>query len=121
MAITYSWQITSVKTKTEGPYPQAVVQTYWTKTGTDDSGNTGSFMGATAFTTANMPEGHTFIPYEDLTEDIVLGWIKDVVVNGYETHVNQQIQRQIDEKINPAAGASLPWAKLPDAPVDIDF
>lgn len=112
MAITYTWKITSIKTKTEGPYPQVVVQTYWSKIGTDENDNSGSFNGATAFTTANMPEGQTFIPYEELTEDIVLDWIKAVVTGTYETHVNQQIQRQIDEKINPVGEESLPWAKV---------
>lgn len=112
MAITYTWKITSIKTKDEGANKDAVVQTYWTKTGTDEQGHIGTFMGATSFTSENMPEGDTFIPFAELTEEIVLGWIKDIVVGSYEEHVNAQIQRQIDESITPVGEARLPWAPL---------
>lgn len=123
MAITYTWKITGIKTKTEGEYANAVVQTYWQKIGTDENGNQGTFSGATPFTTANMPEGETFIPFADLTEEIVLGWIQAVVVGGYEEHVNGVIAKQIQEKVNPVTEASLPWAPAvqpatpPEAPV----
>jgi len=110
MANTYTWKVTSVKTKTEGSNQNAVVQTYWTKTGTDEDGHTGTFSGATPFTTVGMPEGYTFVPFDQLTEEMVLDWIKAVVVGGYEEHVNAQIQKQIDEKHNPVVEAALPWA-----------
>lgn len=116
MAITYTWKVTSVKTKTEGANQEAVVQTYWTKTGTDEDGHTGTFSGATPFTSVNVPNGD-FIPFADLTEEIVLGWIQAVVVGGYEEHVNGQIQKQIDEKHNPIVEASLPWAPPSETPV----
>jgi hypothetical protein len=115
MAITYTWKVTSLKTKTEGTNQDAVVQTYWEKIGTDNAGNTGTFSGATPFTSTTMTNGNTFVPFSDLTEDIVLTWIKAVVVGGYEEHVNAQIQKQIDTKISPVAEANMPWA--PVAPV----
>ena len=55
-----------------------------------------------------------FIPYADLTEEIVLGWIQDVVVGSYEEHVNEQIQKQIDEMANPITDPGLPWAPEPE-------
>lgn len=113
MAITYTWKVTSAKTKTEGSNQNAIVQTYWTKTGTDENGNTGTFSGATPFTTVGMPEGYTFIPFDQLTEEMVLEWIKAVVVGGYEEHVNAQIQKQIDDKLTPVTEATLPWAPAP--------
>ena len=112
MAITYTWKITSMKKKDEGVNKDVVVQVYWTKTGTDENGKTGTFLGATPFTSTTMPEGDTFIPFGELTEEIVLGWIKDVVVGGYEEHVNAQIQKQIDEQVNPVAEPALPWAAV---------
>lgn len=109
MAITYTWKVTSVKTKNEGDNQDAVVQTYWTKTGVDEDGHEGTFSGATPFTSVNVPNGD-FIPFSELTEETVLGWIQAVVVGGYEEHVNAQIQKQIDEKHNPVVEAALPWA-----------
>lgn len=112
MAITYTWEVTGLKTKNEGPNTNAVVQTYWKKVGTDENGNEGTFSGATPFTSVDVPEGE-FVPFDQLTEETVLEWIKAVVVGGYEQHVNAQIQKQIDEKITPVADASLPWAPAP--------
>ena len=116
MAITYTWAVTSLKTRTEGSNENAVVQTYWTKTGTDEAGNTGIFSGATPFTTTTMPEGSTFVPLAELTEAIVLSWIQDVVVGGYENHVNGVIANQIAEKATPITDTPMPWAPVPTTP-----
>jgi hypothetical protein len=107
MAVTYTWEITSLRTRTEGENLNAVVQTYWKKTGTDENGNSGTFDGATPFSAASVPVGE-FIAFEQLTEETVLNWIKSVVVGDYEQHVNARIQ----DKINSAATSQpeLPWA-----------
>lgn len=114
MTITYTWKVTSVKVKNEGANLDAVVQTYWQKTGKDGNGNEGTFSGATPFTTTTMPAGSTFIPFADLTEDTVLGWIKAVVVGHYEEHVNSQIAKQIEDKVSPTTEGKMPWA--PEVP-----
>lgn len=110
MAVTYTWKVTGVKTKDFEGKPSAICQTYWTKTGTDENGNEGTFNGATPFTVDPTDESGPFVPFEELTEDIVLGWIKSVVVGNYEEHVNSKIQEQIDAKVNPIIEAELPWA-----------
>jgi hypothetical protein len=110
MTITYTWAVTSLKTRNEGTNENAVVQTYWKKTGTDEAGHTGEFSGATPFTTTTMPAGSTFIPLAELTEAIVLGWIQGVVTGSYEEHVNGMIAKQIAEKATPITEAALPWA-----------
>lgn len=107
--ITYTWKISSLKTKDEGTHKNAVVQTYWKKIGTDVDGNVGEFSGATPFTSKDVPDGE-FISFEDLTEEIVLQWIQSVVVDSYEQHVNSKIAEQIDKKTNPVIDSKLPWA-----------
>ena len=109
MAITYTWKVTSVKVKDEGDNTDAIVQTFWTKTGTDDNGEQGTFSGATPFTSVDVPEGD-FVDFADLTEEIILGWIQAVVVDEYENHVNQQIQKQIDQRA--IVEKDLPWASI---------
>lgn len=53
-----------------------------------------------------------FIPYEDLTEDKVIGWIKDSMgVKGVEV-LEESLASQIDYKINPPVTPTakpLPW------------
>jgi hypothetical protein len=84
------------------------VQTYWTKTGTDANGNTGTFSGATPFTPD--PQQSDFTPFDQLTQEIVLGWIQPVVTGSYEEHVNGVIAKQIADKVNPVVEPPLPWA-----------
>ena len=116
MAITYTWKVTGLKVKDEGGQKNVVCQTYWQKIGTDENGNEGTFSGATPFTLDPTDASGPFIAFEDLTEADVLDWIKTVVVDGYEQHVNQKIQEQIDDKVNPITEPSLPWA--PATPAD---
>jgi hypothetical protein len=108
MGITYTWKVTGIKTRTEGPNEKSVVQTYWSKIGTDENGITGVFNGATPFTSIDVPK-EDFIPFENLSEEDILTWIKAVVVADFEEHVNMVIMNQIDEKINPPVDAKLPW------------
>lgn len=106
----YTWKITGVKTIDTDSAKNAIVQTYWEKTGIDENGNKGSFSGATPFTEANI-DPEKFVPYEELTEEIILSWIKDIVVGSYEEHVNSRINSQILESI--VKTPSLPWAEQP--------
>jgi hypothetical protein len=114
MAVTYTWEVTGLKTTTVGSADDVVVQTYWKKIGNDGNGNEGTFSGATPFTANTMPANTSFIPFNQLTEADVLTWIKAVVVGSYEEHVNTQIQKQIDDKKNPVVEANLPWAPAPN-------
>ena len=115
MPITYTWKITGLKTKDVDPqHPSAIVQTYWQKTGTDEAGNTGTFSGATPFTIDPSDASGPFVPFQELTEEIVIDWIKTVVVGSYEEHVNEKIAEQIEQKITPVVEATMPWAPAPE-------
>lgn len=118
MSMTYSWKVNGIKVRDEvnangETLPKAVCQTYWSKTGVDESGNKGEFMGATPFTAANVPADQ-FVPFDQLTEEIVLGWIRSIVVGGYEEHVNGMIAKQIADK--SITEQSMPWAPAPEVP-----
>lgn len=111
MTITYTWNVTGIKTTTVNNTPNIVVQTYWKKVGTDENGNEGAFHGATPFST-NSSDGSPFIPFEQLTEDYILTKIKSIVAGNFEDHVNRQIQKQIDEKLNIVAEVPMPWVQV---------
>jgi hypothetical protein len=111
MSLTYTWTITGMKTNDA----DAVVQTYWKKTGTDTDGNVGSFSGATPF---KIAEGQELVPLDRLTEEQVLDWIKSVVVGDYEVHVNGQIVKDLNRAKAVVKDIKLPWApEEPAAPV----
>ena len=101
MAITYTWTLLEIRTKNQNNFTDAVVQTRWEKTGTDENNVTGFFPGATPFD-ADTIDPDNFTSLSDLTEEMVLGWIKAKVESDevYETHINDHIAREIDDQIN---------------------
>ena len=109
MAITYTWKVTSMKVRDGDNLSNVVVQTYWEKTGTDAQGHTGTFNGATPFDLATV-DPNNFVPFDQLTQETVLGWIQSVVVGHYEEHVNGHIEEQINKTKSPITEATLPWA-----------
>jgi len=56
-----------------------------------------------------------FIPYENLTEDIVIGWVKSVLgaesIAALESELQQELQSRIDEKNNPEFIEENPFVK----------
>lgn len=106
----YEWKLTGLKRKNSSDLKNIVVQTYWKKTGTDENGNVGEFHGATPFDLSKV-DPNNFTSYEDLTEEMILSWIKSVVDDSYGNHVDTQIQKQIEEQINPAIEEreNFPW------------
>jgi hypothetical protein len=124
MVFTYTWQVTGLRTKDEvnkegAPLQDAVVQTYWKVTGTDEQGRTGSFSGATPFTAKDVPAGE-FVSFSQLTEETVLSWIKAIVERDkpYKDHIDWRIQDEIDKEV--VKDAKMPWAPddvTPQAPL----
>lgn len=121
MAITYTWAVTGMKVvSSAGPLQNYVVNVQWTKTGTDENGHTGTFKGATPFTPDPAQPG--FIPFDQLTEALVLSWVQPVVVGSYQEHVDGVIAKQIADAADPVTEPALPWAPpqpdpVPPAPV----
>lgn len=111
----YTWKITGLKRLNSPDIQNIVVQTYWKKIGTDSDGNIGEFNGGTYFEPSNINVDE-FIKYEDLTEEIVLEWVKRVVVGIYDENVNREIEKQIYRKLNPIieTNKEFPWSTLDD-------
>ena len=104
MATTFTWTVSRLDC-----YPQADNQTdvvftvHWQLTGTD-----GTYNGS-VYSTCSVPAPTgTFIPYADLTQDQVLGWIW---ANGVDkASAEAAVQTQIDNQINPPTiTPPLPW------------
>ena len=103
---TYIWTITQLDCLPTTPEGTDYVTTaHWQCNGTDGT-YSGSVYSTTAFTVA---EGADFIPYADLTQDQVLGWIwsSGVDKDSAELAVDTQIQNQINP---PIVVLPLPWA-----------
>lgn len=115
MSLTYNWEIKSLKKVSTNDINDAIIGTQWKVTATDENGNEGSFDGATPFDLKTI-DVNNFTPFEELTQEQVLGWIKNVVSGSSSTnywdHINGRIQKQIDEKVNVITtlnSQELPW------------
>lgn len=86
------------------PDPGFVVNVLWTVTGVDGS-NTASIDGNSQFT---VQEG-TFIPYDQLTPQIVIGWIPQNQIASAQACVQGQIDSMITPPVSPQ-NTPLPWA-----------
>ena len=87
------------------PDPGYVVNCLWTVTGVDGS-NTASINGNTQFNSADQ-EG-PFIPYDQLTEQIVIGWIPANQIDSAQACVQGQLDSAANPPVSPAL-TPLPW------------
>ena len=106
MTTQYSTTITSMYTLND-PSPDYVVNVLFTVTGTDGT-NTASIGGNCQFTSN---QESVFIPYADLTEEIVLNWINEATDNqaNYYANIDGQIASIVNPPVSPA-NTPLPWA-----------
>ena len=102
---TFTTTITAMYTLNT-PDPEYVVNAIWQVTGVDGE-YTASIQGNTQF---SSQQATPFIPYDQLTEAIVIGWIP---ANDIESS-QQCVQGQINSLITPPASPEntpLPWSQ----------
>ena len=122
MAITNTWSVTDMQRTDSDGY---VFLVYWSMvaanvTGQDSEGN--DITDYTALEGGKLrcegnPSDPGFIPYADLTENAVLGWVYDSLIVGDETAAeakarveadrDSKVQKQIDAAATTESG--VPW------------
>ena len=103
MAITKTWEVNTLQRELADGYVNKVI---YRVIGTDGTYSTR----ATGEVDLEKPE--TLIPYKDLTEEIVIGWVKAKLEAGEEGSV-AKIEAAIDANISlqktPTHGTGTPW------------
>ena len=97
---TYLWTIQQMERLTSDGF---VVTVHYNVSATDDTYQASTY-GTTSYT---QTPGETYIPYEDLTQAVVVGWVQEAL--GKDT-VEASLQGQIDALKNPVQESGLPWA-----------
>jgi len=120
MALTFEWKLTGLTKSTPSQLglENVIIGTRWQVTGTDEDGNTGTFSGATPLSLDSI-DPDNFVPYENLTEPLILEWIESIVgensPTGYWGHILERIEEQIAQvrdQITSVDG-DFPWAPAP--------
>lgn len=96
--ITYDWNCKTVDVvlQEEG-LTDVVYNVHWIVTGTSDTYSSTS----TGTQTVTLDESTPFIPFADLTNDIVVGWTKAAMGEEQVASIESSIANAIEEQINP--------------------
>ena len=98
---TFKWQIAQLDRNTADGFVTAVHY----RVGAKDYEFYASTYGVVGFT---QEEGQAMTPYEDLTQEQVIGWVQDKLgkdaIEGY-------LQSQIDAQKNPVTASGIPWVQ----------
>lgn len=111
MAITNTINIVSITTQTVGDSVDRVMRVGWEMVGTDENGVT-----VAEPTHSNFPvpeeavEGGEFIPFADLTEEVVSGWVDSNMTDNHRERMEGFVAAIIAEKLSPpVVSQQLPW------------
>lgn len=108
MSNTYTWTISALDCipDLDGKLDYVVVA-HWTCTGTD-----GTFSGS-VYNTATFvvdPQKSDYVPYADLTEEMVVGWVQETLGTDTVEAVYRSIDTQIQGQVSPTiVTPPLPW------------
>jgi len=85
-----------------------VFQVAWSCTGTAADGSASAFYGGTS-TFEQDPSDPNFIPYEDLTEPVVLGWVFEAL-GDQKTEIEVTLIAKVEKQLHPTTANGVPWA-----------
>jgi len=101
MATTFAWKISQLERETLDGYVFTAHYVVDANDGTYNSGAYGSLG-------LERPEGE-MIPFADLTEEVVVGWVKEKFGAEKVAEIEAALQAQLDEQHAPSKAAGVPW------------
>ena len=105
---TFTWIVKQLLTQTIDGEQNYVVIANYEVIGVDGE-YTSSISDSARFSTANVDN---LIPYDQLTNEIVIGWVQSLLgvdgVANYESSIQGQIDSQINPPVTPEV-TPLPW------------
>ena len=108
MLITNTWAVVQMDCYPEYEGEADVVfAVHWRLDATDGT-YSGSAYGSIG---VSLDEGSNFTPYEDLTEEQVIGWVQDAMGEEQVDALEANLAKQIADQANPpVVSPTLPWA-----------
>ena len=101
MATTFTWGINTLEREAADGFVFTAHYTVNAEDGTYSSGAYGSI---------GLERPDTLVPYADLTEDEVIGWVKEKLGGAEKVaEIEAALQAQIDEQHAPSKASGVPW------------
>jgi len=101
MATTFSWRIANMERETADGFVFTVHYTVNAEDGTYSAGAYGSL---------GLERPDNLIPFDQLTEETVVGWVKEKFGAEKVAEIEAALQAQLDEKHAPSKAAGVPWS-----------
>ncbi len=101
MTTSFSYKIQSLNRETADGYVFGGGYTVKAHDGTYESG---------AYGNIEFERPQSLIPFADLQEDTVIGWIKDKLGAEAIATIEANLQAQLDEQKAPTKATGLPWS-----------
>lgn len=98
---TFTWAIAQLDRETSDGY---VFTAHYTVDANDGVYKAGAY-GSIGF---ERPES-SMIPFSDLTEEIVIGWVKEKFGDEKVLEIEEALQSQIKEQRHPSKASGVPW------------
>jgi len=113
---TYTWTIAALDcSNTDDAFPAKVITAHWRLDGEFADTHAGVY-GTVSF---EEPEAGSFVPFDQLTEEQVIGWVEAALGDEQVAEYKANIEQQIADKIAPPVESKpLPWAPVADEPVE---
>ena len=64
---------------------------------------------ASAYGSIGFERPDSLIPYSDITEKMVVEWVKDALTEEKVEQIEEALQAQLDEQAAPTRAAGVPW------------
>ena len=103
----FIWKITKLFT-VQQPEPNYIVEVEWIITG-KKNGTEASIKDSTKL---NSEKSSVFVPYDNLTEEIVIEWVKEVIGKQAIENYKENVESKIDSILKPKESLKetpLPW------------
>lgn len=106
MADTYTWGVANMERKLSD---EAVYTVHWTVNA--ERTVSGETLTASAYGSVGLgePDPQDFIPYEDLTPEIVTDWVQEKLGIEQVESIESNLSRQLDSKQTPEDASGVPW------------
>jgi hypothetical protein len=101
MATTFEWKIANLERETDDGF---VFTAHYVINASDGVYTSGAY-GSLGF---ERPDN--LIPFSELTEEIVVGWVKEKFGEEKVAEIEAALQAQLDEQRHPTKAAGVPWA-----------
>jgi hypothetical protein len=95
-----NWQVQNMTRDLSNGF---VITVAWGCTASQDSAS--AFYGGT---TVYTQESDSLIPYDQLTEEIVLGWVYETL-GDQKAEIEASLTAKVEKQLNPTTANGMPW------------